>query len=545
MSANATSPSASRASALMALGTLLSRATGIVREVAVISAIGTAVFADTYSVGNSMPNVVYVLIIGGSLDAVFVPQIVRRMKDDADNGRAYINKLLTATLVVLFALTAIAVLAAPLIADIYGSQRWSATDRSVAIMFTRYCLPQIVCYGLFEMLSQVLNARGRFGAPMFAPILNNIVVISTAAAFVFIAGTKVTTGSVTNSQLALLGIGTTVGVITQACVLLPMMGRTGHMWRFDFKWRDAGLGKALTLARWTFLLVLVNQAGYVVITKLATTANVLAEGTKSAAAGFTSYQKAHLLFVLPHGIITVSLVTAIVPLLSKHAHQGRTDALREELLRVLRAISSFVIPAAAIVFALGPQIGMVLYGSGASNRDSGHIIGVTLSVFALALPAYSLYYALLRVFYANEDTRTPFLLTVVLNVVDVALALPLFWQASTADKIPALAAAYVSAYWVTLAVAWMIARRRLGGLTTAPLLTHSMRMLALSIPASALAWWIGNVLSDTHQTSWVRTVPVAIAAAAGLMFVVVGGRIVGIREFTTPHASIISRLRRR
>ena len=534
-----------RASALMAVGTMLSRASGIIREIAVISAIGTAVFADTYSVGNSMPNVVYVLIIGGSLDAVFVPQIVRRMSQDPDGGRGYINKLLTATLVLLLGLTVVAVLAAPWIADIYGSQQWSIDDRSAAVMFTRYCLPQIICYGVFEMVSQVLNARGRFGAPMFAPILNNIVVIATAITFVAVAGTKVTTGSVSDEQLALLGIGTTVGVAAQALVLLPVMARSGHMWRLDFKWRGFGLGKALTLARWTFLLVLVNQLGYIVITKLATTANVLAESAKSVAAGFTSYQKAHLLFVLPHGIITVSLVTAIVPLLSKHAHDNQPDAVRTELQRVLRAIASFVVPAAAIVFALGPQIGMVLYGSGASNRDSGQLIGLTLSIFALALPAYSLYYALLRVFYAHEDTRTPFLLTVVLNVVDVALAIPLFHAASLDQKVPALAVAYVVAYWLTLAVAWMLARRRTGGLATASLSRHFIVMVAISAPAGAVAWWVGRTLADSNLTSWVRAVPLVTAVAAGLAVVVVIGRIARIREFQTTWTQITSRLHNR
>ena len=534
-----------RASALMAVGTMLSRASGIIREIAVISAIGTAVFADTYSVGNSMPNVVYVLIIGGSLDAVFVPQIVRRMSQDPDGGRGYINKLLTATLVLLLGLTVLAVLAAPWIADIYGSQQWSVDDRSAAVMFTRYCLPQIICYGVFEMVSQVLNARRRFGAPMFAPILNNIVVIVTAITFVAVAGTKVSTGTVTNGQLALLGIGTTIGVAAQALVLLPVMARSGHMWRLDFKWRGFGLGKALTLARWTFLLVLVNQLGYVVITRLATTANVLAENAKSVAAGFTSYQKAHLLFVLPHGIITVSLVTAIVPLLSKHAHDNQPDVVRTELQRVLRAIASFVVPAAAIVFALGPQIGMVLYGSGASNRDSGHLIGLTLSIFALALPAYSLYYALLRVFYAHEDTRTPFLLTVVLNVVDVALAISLFHAAPLDQKVPALAVAYVVAYWLTLTVTWMLARRRTGGLATASLSRHFLVMVALSAPAGVVAWWVGRTLADPNLTSWVRAVPLVTAVAAGLMVVVAIGRIARIREFQTTWTQIISRLRNR
>ena len=538
--------SISRASALMAVGTMLSRATGIVREVAVISAVGTAVFADTYSVGNSLPNVVYMLMVGGTLQAVFVPQIVRRMRDDDDSGSAYVQRLLTATLVVLLALTVAAVLAAPWIASLYGSGQWSASDRSVAVAFTRYCLPQIVFYGLFEMLSQVLNARGKFGAPMFAPIANNIVVIATAVSFISIiasGGGALTTGTVTDAQVAYLGIGTTLGVAAQAVLLLPVLRRSGQVWRLRFDWRDAGLGKAFSLARWAILLVLVNQLGYIVITRLATTANVLAQNNAATSAGFTTYQKAHLLFVLPHGIITVSLVTAVVPLMSGLAHSGETDRIRAELARVLRAISSFIIPAAAIVFALGPQIGMVLYGSGASNRDAGRAIGVTLSIFALALPAYSLYYALLRVFYAREDTRTPVALTVVLNAVNVSLAWWLFSAADVANKVPALAVAYVVAYWVTLVVTWLVVKRRLAGLPLRALTTHALRMLAVSAPAAALAWWVADVLTDLHLRSWERLLPVTLAGLAALMLVVLLGRALRVPEFTVSLRSLRTRLK--
>ena len=539
-----TTMSTSRASALMALGTMLSRATGIIREVAVISAIGTAVFADTYSVGNSMPNVVYVLIVGGSLDAVFVPQIVRHMRSDEDGGRSYIDKLLTATLVLLLGLTALALFAAPLIAHIYGSADWSSTDRSIAVLFTRFCLPQIVCYGLFEMLSQVLNARGRFGTPMFAPIINNVVVVATAIGFMAIAGSKITTGSVTDGQVAFLGIGTTLGVAAQAIILLPMLRKTGHPWRIRFDWRGSGLGKAFTLARWTFLLVLVNQLGYVVITRLATTANVLAQAADKTASGFTTYQKAHLLFVMPHGIITVSLVTAIVPLMSGFAHAGETSRIRAELTRVLRAIASFVIPAAGIVFALGPQIGMVLYGSGASSRDAGQAIGLTLSIFALALPAYSLYYALLRVFYAHEDTRTPVVLALILNAVDVVLALWFFNAVPIERKIPALAVAYVLAYWVTLAVTWLLVRRKLEGLPARAFAGHVLRMVVATVPAAAIAWWIGHVLGDMNLPSWERALPVAVAGVGGLMCVALVARLLKVSEFQLSLAAIRARLKR-
>ncbi|MBU6279592.1 MAG: hypothetical protein KGN78_10135, partial [Actinomycetales bacterium] len=291
-------------------------------------------------------------------------------------------------------------------------------------------------------------------------------------------------------------------------------------------------------------LVLVNQLGYIVITRLATTANVLAQNSEATSAGFTTYQKAHLLFVLPHGIITVSLVTAIVPAISGFAHAGQTERIRAELARVLRAIASFIIPAAAVVLALGPQIGMVLYGSGASNRDAGRAIGVTLSIFALALPAYSLYYALLRVFYAQEDTRTPVLLTVVLNAVNVSLAWWLFHSAVVERKVPALAVAYVVAYWVTLAVTWLVVRRRLDGLPLRDLTAHATRMTVISMPAAALAWWVADVLADYHLPSWQRLVPVGVAGMGALMTVVLLGRLLRVPEFSLSLSALRTRLRK-
>ena len=308
-------------SAIMATGTILSRITGVARDVALTAALGFYLVSDAYSLGNTMPNVLYILVIGGALNAVFIPQLVRRMKDDADGGTAYADRLITLAGLVLLVFTVATVLLAPWLVDLYATSAYDDSQRALATAFARLCLPQIFFYGVYALLSQVLNARGYFGAPMFAPILNNVVAIASFMLFLAIAGTSAAAdGVLTPDQIAILGIGTTLGVALQALILVPVLIRAGYRWRPRFDWRGSGLGKAGHLAIWTLLLVVVNQAGYIAITRLATLANVNAAAAGTTPAGLTTYQKAHLIFMLPHSVITVSIVTALLPALSRVAH---------------------------------------------------------------------------------------------------------------------------------------------------------------------------------------------------------------------------------
>jgi putative peptidoglycan lipid II flippase len=259
----------------MASGTVVSRVTGILRDVAMTAALGFYLVSDAYSLGNALPTVVYILVIGGALNAVFIPQLVRRMKEDSDGGKAYADRLLTFVGITLVAMSIIAVLAAPLIVDLYTPADYPQSDFDLAVAFARLCLPQILFYGVYTMLGQVLNARGHFGVPMFAPIANNIIAIATFLLFIAVAGTSAAAdGVLTTDQVLILGIGTTLGVVVQALILVPVLMRSGYSYRPRFDFRNGGLGKAGGLAAWTIALVLINQAVYVVITRLATQANV-------------------------------------------------------------------------------------------------------------------------------------------------------------------------------------------------------------------------------------------------------------------------------
>ena len=468
MSNPASARSLMKPSAVMAAGTVVSRVTGVFRDIAATAALGFFLVSDAFSLGNSLPTVIYILVIGGALNAVFVPQLVRRMKEDADDGRAYADRLITLVGSILLVFSILAVLCAPLIVDLYTPDNYPANEYDLAVAFARLCLPQVLFYGINTMLSQVLNARGRFGAPMFAPIANNIVAISTFLLFIAVAGTSAASdGVLTTQQVLILGIGTTLGVIVQALILIPVLIRSGYRWKPRFDWKGSGLGKTGTLALWTIGLVFVNQAAYIVITRLAAKANVDAAAAGLVAAGLTTYQKAHLVFMLPHSVITVSIVTAMLPALSRVAHDGNLRRVGNDVGATMRLVAALIVPIAAILMCVGTGVAILLFGYGAATPEQAGIMGAIVSVFMIGLLPSTLFYVMLRGYYALEDTKTPFWITVGFNVVLLAIAVPLF-NASRAGgfQVGSLALSYGIAYWIAFIVSWIILGRRLGGLDT-------------------------------------------------------------------------------
>lgn len=483
-------------SAVMATGTVLSRVTGVARDIALTAALGFYLVSDAYSLGNTMPNVLYILIIGGALNAVFIPQLVRRMKDDPDGGQAYADRLVTLAGLVLLIFSVAAVLLAPILVDLYATSAYDDSQRALATAFARLCLPQIFFYGVYALLSQVLNARGRFGAPMFAPILNNVVAIGTFILFISIAGTSAAAdGVLTPDQVAILGIGTTLGVALQALILIPVLVRAGYRWRPRFDWRGSGLGKAGHLAIWTLLLVVVNQGGYIAITRLATLANVNAAAAGTTPAGLTTYQKAHLIFMLPHSVITVSIVTALLPALSRVAHSGRLHQVGADVAGAMRLVAALIIPIGAVLMILSPGIAVLLFGYGAATPDQAQLAGFITSVFMLGLVPFTLFYVLFRGFYAVEDTRTPFLASLLMNVVALGVAIPLFYSVSGGAQVAALAFGYVCGFWVTFIVSWVLLARRLGSLDSWATVRSLLRMTIAGFIAFCVMFGVEAVLS--------------------------------------------------
>jgi putative peptidoglycan lipid II flippase len=443
-------------SAQMALGTILSRITGVIRSAAVIAAIGFGPFADAYSIANSLPTIIYIVIIGGAINSIFVPQIVKHQKNDADAGLSFTNKLLTFVIIILFSLSAIAVLIAPLIVNIYSPDNWTNSNFETSVIFARFLLPQIFFYGLFAVLQQILNARGHFAIPMYAPIANNLVVTITALLFLNLIFTPPVAGEVSNTAIYLLALGTTLGVAVQALILIPVLKKVNYRFSADFKFRNSGLGLTGRLASWTFGYVLVNQITYALITRLAAGANVT-EGD----IGFTAYQNAYLIFMLPHSIIAVSLVTALLPRFSNMASEMNKNDLVVEIRRSISTLIYLLLPVAVLIAALAPTITAVLFARGSASLENSISTGYVLSAFMFGLIPFSLFYLLLRGFYALDDTKTPFLFNIGLNLIHAGSAYLLYLNLTGNGRVIGLAFSLVISYLVITPVMYLFLMKKI------------------------------------------------------------------------------------
>ena len=541
-----------RSTGAMAAGTVMSRLLGFVRSVVIVAAIGSVRVGDTFTLANAVPNILFTLVAGGVLNAVFVPQLVRAMKEGSDGGSAYADRLLTLSFVVLGAVTLVATLAAPLIVHAYASSSWSRADFALSIAFAYWCLPQIFFYGLYTMLGQVLNARGSFGPMMWTPILNNLVVIVTGVAFIATSTVDArSSASVGTGEVALLGAGTTLGIAVQAVALLPLLRRSGYRYRPRFDWRGVGLGRAGSLAKWTFGFVAVNQLAYLVVVRLTTAAGhdlAVAQGLSPSAqvgGGLTAYQNAYLVLLLPHSIFTVSLVTALLPRMSAAGVDGRLADIRADLSHGLRLAAVATVPAAAVFFALGPEVGVTLFSYGKVSVDDGLYLGLVLAGFGLGLVPFSAHHLVLRGFYAQEDTRTPFLFACVIAACNAALAAIAYAVTPVEHRTVAIAIAYALSYAVGLSVSASVLRRRLGGLDGHRVLRTYVR-LAVAVAVGAVPGWaLCRLLrAELSPGRWSVTLALAVGLAVTLAGYLLAARRMHVTELTSVLAQARGRLGR-
>lgn len=408
------------ASSVMALGTIISRLTGFVRNILLVAILGTTLLADTYNVANTMPNILYNLLIGGALTAIFVPQLVRSFKNE-DGGDAFASRLVSTISAILLVIVLLGVYFAPLLVKLYAPEFSTAgfeNEFHLAVAFTRYCLPQIFFLGLFTMLGQVANAKGSFAPLMWAPIVNNLIGIGIFLT-VLLQWPKLSIDSITSAQTAFLGWGTTLGVVVQALILIPVVKRTGIRIVPKFGW--AGLGKSFSLAGWTLVYVLISQLGYLVTVNVSTSAAVRSaeEGIKTGV-GFTPFSNAFLIMMLPYSIVTISLVTALLPHLSKLAIENNRGEVREQLIRAIKMVGVLTVPSGVAFLLFGPLITRVLF-FGIAESDAIYM-GNVLSALGIGLVAFSINIILIRGFNAFEDTRTQVLSILAINVASVSLS---------------------------------------------------------------------------------------------------------------------------
>jgi putative peptidoglycan lipid II flippase len=536
-----------RSSAVMAAGTLVSRLTGLVRNLLLVAALGTSIFADTFNVANTLPKILYILLAGGALNSVFVPQLVRAMKDDPDGGEAFTSRLLTIVTLILAVITALSVIFSPLLVRIYApkfTNQGIETEFSLTVTFMRYCLPQILMMGIFVMWSQVGNARGKFGPMMWAPVANNLVVIAVLIIFLTIAP-DVTAETITPAQVALLGLGTSFGFVIQAALLFPVVAKSGLNLRPRFDWKDSNLNKSFKLGAWTLLFVFINQIGYLVVVNVATAASAAAKiAGITTGVGFTPYSYAYFVFILPHSIITVSVITALLPRISRLAANNEKDKVRNELEKSLTNVAVATVPSAIAFLFFGTAIATLLF-SGSTRADSAQI-GLVLAGFSLGLVPYSAQLLLLRGFYAFEDTRTPVLINLASTALSISLCvisgavLPLKWV--TVGLAVALGLGNLLGTLITL----KSLGRNVGAFNYFELLKSHLRLTFVALLAGAPALALHLLIEDRFGTKLIVVgLNLALASSAMGALYLLFGALFKVNEINSLRIQIVGRLGRK
>ncbi|MFE3413607.1 murein biosynthesis integral membrane protein MurJ [Streptomyces mirabilis] len=502
-----------RSSALMAAGTVVSRATGLIRQVLQGAALGTGLLATTYNQANTVPTSLYFLLIGGALNSVLVPQLVRARAEDPDGGAAFEQRLVTLVLCVLGAGTALATWAAPEIISVYQHDTPATHDAfELTVVFARFLLPQIFFYGVFSIFGQVLNARNRFGAMMWTPVLNNVVLITMFGLYLGMVTAPEKVSDITGAQVRLLGIGTTLALTVQALALVPYAHAAGFRLRPRFDWRGAGLRKSVNAARWTLLFVLANLVASTVVTRLASAADA---ALPSDGVGYTAYSYAQQIWMLPQSIVTVSLVTALLPRMSRAVTEHRLDDLRADLSRTLRISGVIIVPAAFFFVAFGPQIASLLFAHGATDASDTVPLGHMLQAFGLGLIPFSAQYLLLRGFYAFEDTRTPFRMALWVSGINIALVVACHLLLSPRWAVTGMAAAYALSYAIGLLMTALRLRKRTEGLLDGRRICRTYAKLTSAATGAGVAGWL-IARSCNHNLTPAAWTPAISLAAGGI-----------------------------
>ncbi len=464
----------------MAVGTTLSRLTGLGRIAAVAFALGVTEsrLADSYSIANTLPNVIYELVLGGVLSSVFIPVLVAELRTRPhDEAWDVVSRLVGTATAVLIGVSVLAFVGAPWIISIFSSRLSgpeAAAQQELATFMLRLFVPQILLYGLAAMAGGLLNAHDRFAVPMFAPIVNNLVVIGTFVAFgVIVSGTPTneSVGGNTGQKL-LLALGTTAGVAAMAAIHWPFVRRLPGKLRARVDFRHPAVRKLATLSAWTLGYVVVNQIGFGV-------SLYLANGVRG---GPTAYFTAFAFFQLPYGIVAVSIMTALVPALAARHVDHDDDGFRSLIAGGLRMTGLLLVPATAAYLVLGPALITVLLERGVMSSSSSSVVADVLALFAVGLLPFSAFLLFLRGFYALQDARTPMYLNLVGNVVTMVLDFVLFPHMG----VPGLALAHSLGYVVGAVLAGAVLAGRIGGLEARHSCAEMAKILAASIVATVV-----------------------------------------------------------
>ena len=495
-----------RSGAGMAIGTLVSRGTGFLRTLVLVFAVGTSFLGNAYNNANTLPNTVYYLMLGGIFTSVVVPLLVRSARRDPDRGEAYAQRLFTLGALALLAVTVLGTaLAAPLV-TLYAPNI-GGSEHNLMVLWAYIFIPQIFFYGMSSLIGAILNTRGRFAAPMWAPVVNNLVVIVIGILYVVTVGKHKTPSDISAFGIQLLGIGTTLGVVAQTVALVPSLRAAGFRWRPTLGFRRDEVSEMGRMAGWMSVYVITQWAGNLVV-------QILANNASAGANGYSAYSIAWQLFQLPYAIVGISVITALLPRMSEHASARRYSLVRDDFSIGVRLASVIVVPTSIYLAVLGAPMAEVLFGYGSSTPAEAQYIGLVFGLFSLGLVPYMLTQLQLRVFYSFQDSKTAAFVGLLTMVASIAGALIAESTLPGPQVVAGLAVAYGFANLVGTVAGWALLLRRVGSLDGWAIARSLTRMHVATVPGLVFALAVmAGARHIAHDPS----------AIYGLIVTVVGG----------------------
>jgi putative peptidoglycan lipid II flippase len=532
-----------RNTALMTAGTTLSRLTGYVRIAAQTAALGVTVGAlgNVYVQANTTPNIVYELILGGVLTSVFVPVFVDHRRAQGREAAFDLgSRVLTLALVLLTALAVAGIALAPQIMRLYLAASDAADRRAqieLGVFLLRWFMPQVVFYGIGAIAGGLLNAEGRFGPPMFAPILNNLVAIAAFGTYALLhAGSPPSVEGISGLEKTVLGAGTTLGVVAMTVALWPSLRAVGFRWRLRGGWRHPGIRRVVRLSGWVVLYVCANQLAYLAIIVLA--------GSIDGRARFQIYATAFVVFLLPHSIFAVSIFTALLPGMAERFGAGDLGGVRERFSLGLRDTVVVIVPAAFGFLVLAGPITSLLLEHGAADAADAALIARTLQGFAVGLPCFSAFQLITRTFYASQDSRTPALIN--LGAAAVTVGVDVVLVVIAGFDVPGLALGHAASYVVATGTGIVLIRAKLGSIDGARVTHTIVRTLAASVATALAAWLVAAGVAAVVDTQPVagRVVQVTFAVVTGAFIYLGAALMFGLQEVDEVVGAMRRRLRR-
>jgi murein biosynthesis integral membrane protein MurJ len=530
-----TSPNLARSSKVMALGTVASRGSGFLRTLVLVIALGQATLADAYNNSNTLPNTVYYLMLGGIFTSVVVPMLVRAAKEDPDRGEGYAKRIYSLGVISLLSVTVLATALAGPIVDLYASNITDAGQRHVMVEFAYFFIPQIFFYGMDSLLGAILNVRGRFGANMWTPVINNVVVIFVALLYMA-TDHSTSADTVSGFGVNLLGIGTTLGIVIQSVSLFPIMWRAGFDMKLTFDFRRSEISEIGRMSGWMFGYVgaqwLSNLVAQRVANSAANSAAHLAHPVTGV--GFSAYSYAYQLFQLPYAIVGISVISALLPRMSGHASDRRYSLVRDDFSKGVRIASVIVVPAAVFLGVLGAPLAEFLFAHGHTTANEARYIGEVFGAFSVGLVPFMFTQLQLRVFYSFRENRAPAILGIVMLVVGVVSSLVALQVLPPTRTVIGLAFAYDLVTLSGAILAWPMLLRRVGSLDGWRITRSLVRMFLATVPGLVFALVVmGVVGSFLHQGSGYGLVTVVIGGGGAVVLYALCARLLGIEEFNT------------